>query len=104
SYDDPLDSYSKYPYNDYKELVDGSYSIRWDDKIVLTWEGVQIILEIKDYRRDNNGDSKFETLSGSWTGRNVELMLNEYMEKMQGSLVFPMPDQMNEINNMNQMH
>jgi hypothetical protein len=104
SYDDPLDSYGKCPYNDYKELSDGSYTIRWDDKIVLTWEGAQIILEIKDYRRDTSGDPKFETLSGGWKGKNVELMLNEYMEQMQGGLVFPMPDQMNGINDMNKMH
>lgn len=103
SYDDPIDSYGKYAYSDYKELVDGSYSIRWDDKIVLTWEGAQIILEIKDYRRDTTGDSKFENLSGSWTGKNIELMLNEYMDKMEGNLVFPMPDQMNQINDMNKM-
>lgn len=104
SFDDPIDSYGKYPYNDYKELSDGSYTIRWDDKIVLKWEGAQIVLEIKDYRRDTTGDSKFEKLSGSWTGKNVELMLNEYMERMQGSLVFPMPDQMNEIIDMNKMN
>ncbi len=94
SYDDPLDRYEKYYGDIYSSMVDGSYTIRWDDKIVITYEGAEIVLEYKDDRRDNGGDSKFENLSGEWTGKDVEGMLNRYMEKMGGSLVFPMPDEM----------
>lgn len=96
SYDDPLDRYEGYHFDIYSNLIDGSYTIRWDDKIVMTYEGAEIVLEYKDDRRDNGGDSKFETLSGEWTGKNVESMLNRYMEKMSGSLVFPRPDEINK--------
>ncbi|HRU40492.1 MAG TPA: hypothetical protein P5021_00810, partial [Candidatus Diapherotrites archaeon] len=92
-YDDLFDSYEGYKYDIYSDLVDGSYTIRWDDKIVITYEGAKITLEYKDDRKDTDGDSKFETLTGDWTGKNVEMMLNRYMEKMGKSLVFPMPDE-----------
>ena len=94
SYDDPIDRYYQYKFDIYSNLIDGSYTIRWDDKIVIKYEGAEILLEIKDYRRDTGGDSKFENLSGDWTQRNIKGMLNRYMEKMGGSLIFPMPDQM----------
>jgi hypothetical protein len=93
-YDDLFDSYEGYKYDIYSDLVDGSYTIRWDDKIVIIYEGAEIILEYKDDRKETEGDSKFETLTGDWTGKNVEMMLNRYMEKMGKSLVFPMPDEM----------
>jgi len=95
SYDDVLDRYADYPYDVYSDLADGSYTIRWDDKIVLSYEGVEIILEYKDDRRETEGGSKFETLTGDWIGKNVGILLNRYMEKMGGSLVFPMPDEIN---------
>jgi hypothetical protein len=107
SYDDPLDRFEGYHFDIYSSLIDGSYTIRWDDKIVIKYEGAEILLEIKDYRRETSGDSKFENLSGDWTQRNIKGMLNRYMEKMGGSLIFPMPDQMYKEqgqNNMEIMH
>jgi len=103
SYDDNFDKYDDYNYynnytsklENYSEQTDGTQTIKWDDKIAITYEGAQIILEIKDDRRGSNADSKFETLSAEWLNKDIEGMLNHYMEKMGGSLVFPMPDEMN---------
>lgn len=93
-YDELMDTFEGYKYDVYSDLVDGSYTIRWDDKIVITYEGAKIILEYKDYKNETEGDSKFETLTGDWTGKNIEMLLNRHMEKMGKSLVFPMPDEM----------
>ncbi len=101
SYDDAFDKYSDYEYyndiigkmDNYSRQVDGTKALKWDSRIVITYEGAQIIMEVKDERR-GGGDSKFETLSSEWMGKDVAGMLNRYMEKMGGSLVFPMPDEM----------
>jgi len=94
SYDDLLDKYTDYYFDVYSEYIDGAQTIKWDDKIIITYEGVEIVMEIKDERREG-GDSKFENLSSAWTDKNAEALLENYMEKMSGSLVFPMPDEIN---------
>lgn len=97
SYDEKFDKYEDYPYDHYSQLADGSYSMKWDDKIVIIYEGAEIILEVKDERRDSSGDPKFETLSSEWSDKNVEGMLNRYIDKMGGALVFPMPDELGKL-------
>lgn len=102
-FDDLFDKYSDYDYyntatgrmENYSEQADGSQAIKWDGRIVIPYEGAQIVVEVKDDRR-TGGDSKFETLSTEWLNRDVEGLLNRYMEKMGGSLVFPMPDEINK--------
>ena len=103
SYDDPLDRYEAYHFDICSSLIDGSYTIRWDDKIAITYEGAEIILEYKDSRNEREGDAKFETLPGDWTEKNVESMLNRYMEKMENILVFPKPDEINKEKSMYNM-
>ncbi|HEX2946605.1 MAG TPA: hypothetical protein VHT96_11695 [Clostridia bacterium] len=103
SYDDKFDKYSDYDYynnvtgkmENYSGQVDGSQSIKWDGRIVITYEGAKIVVEVKD-ERIGGGDSKFEKLSAEWINKDVGGLLNRYMEKMGESLVFPMPDQMNK--------
>lgn len=103
-FDDLFDKYDDYEYyntytgktENYSEQSDGTQMMKWDSRVVIPYEGVQIVVEIKDERRDSNGDSKFETLSAEWLNRDVEGMLNRYMEKIGGSLVFPMPDEINK--------
>ncbi len=100
SYDDNFDKYSDYDYyndiigkmDNYSIQADGTQMVKWDTKTVINYEGAEIIVEIKDERR-KSGDSKFETLSSEWMNRDVKGMLNRYMERMGGSLVFPMPDE-----------
>ncbi len=101
SYDDKFDKYEDYDYynNDtgktenYSGQVDGTQMIKWDGMVVINYEGAKIVIEIKDERRES-GESKFETLSPEWMGKDVKGMLNRYMEKIGGNLVFPMPDEM----------
>jgi len=103
-FDDLFDKYGDYEYYNtstgkmlnYSEYSDGTQTIKWDGRVVIQYEGAQIIVEIKDDRRDSSGDSIFETLSAEWLNRDVGGMLNRYMEKMGGSLVFPMPDEINK--------
>lgn len=105
-FDDQFDQYTDYKYyntdigklENYSEQSDGTQTIKWDGRVVIPYEGAQIIVEIKDERRDDGGDSKFEKLSAEWLNKDVEVMLNRYMEKMGGSLVFPMPDEINKAN------
>lgn len=103
SYDDKFDKYSDYDYynnatgktENYIGQIDGSQSIMWDGRIVITYEGAKIVVEVKD-ERTGGGNSKFEKLSPEWMDRDVGGLLNRYMEKMGESFVFPMPDQLNK--------
>ena len=88
SFDDQFDKYEDY-YDNYSEWVDGTRHLMWNDKIVFQYEGVDITVEYKDVYEEGEHDSKFETLPADM------LSWDRYLDRMMGSVVMPMPDEMN---------
>lgn len=101
SYDDPVDDW----YNKYsvwngttdKDLlnVDGSKYFKWDSKVIIKYEGAEIIAEYKDDRREYDGDNRIEYLSSEWLEKDAEGLLNRYIEKYSNMTTIPMPDEIN---------
>ncbi len=103
SYDDPVDDwYKKYSArsgtadNDLIYDVDGSKYFKWDSKVIIKYEGAEIIAEYKDDRREYDGDHRIEYLSSEWLEKDTEGLLNRYMEKYSDMTTIPMPDEISK--------
>ncbi len=80
----------------YNEYVDGTKYIKWDCKVVIPYEGVEIIAEYKEDRKEYSGDSRPEYLSSEWLEKDAEELLYRYMEKYSKMDTMPLPDEINK--------